>query len=165
MSADGIVTYWNQVNPSRRELYLSPYSKGLLGFHDYNDCNENDNPKHILASVTDSKFVPSENVVHVFDVWGSEVLNNSGKCSVIVIDELGFLESGAHIFQQAVMKRLAGEIPILGIVRAMQTEFLDTVRAHRNVVVLEVTAKNREEVLERLLCFDFGAPDEGIASG
>jgi nucleoside-triphosphatase len=90
-------------------------------------------------------------MVSVFDIHGTEILRNSGKFYVIVMDELGFMESKARIFQSAVMQHISGVIPILGVIKPVKTKFLDAVRSHSNVKVCEVTKDNRDAVLAWLL--------------
>jgi len=80
----------------------------------------------------------------VFDRHGCDLLNNFEQAQVILMDELGFLENEASAFQQAVFDCLAGEIQVLGVVRAKSTPFLDMVRQHCNVQVFTVTADNRD---------------------
>jgi len=87
----------------------------------------------------------------VFDIYGSEMLHASGKHNIIVMDELGFFESKAFVFQRAVMQHIYGDVPILGAIKPKQTEFLNTIRAHPNVDVREVTMENREAILTWLL--------------
>ena len=99
----------------------------------------------------------AENLVSVFDIYGSEILRDSGKCDVIAMDELGYLESKAYMFQKAVFEHIAGDVPILGVIRSRQTDFLNAVRAHPNVTVCEVTAENRDAVLNWLLSKREGA--------
>jgi len=139
LSADGFATYWVTDGGSFRSLYLSPYSPY--------DVELQYDKRHLIAR--DSKRQPlfSADMVRVFDVHGSEILKNSGKHDVIVMDELGFLETASAIFQRAVMRHISGDVPILGVIKPKQTEFLDTVRAHPNVEICEVTVENREDVL------------------
>ncbi len=67
------------------------------------------------------------------------------------MDELGFIEKDAAGFQNAVLSTLNGSVPVLGVVRNMQTPFLDQVRTHPNVDVIFVTKENREEIFHQVL--------------
>lgn len=86
-------------------------------------------------------------VVHaeIFLSCGVPLLT-SASAPLIVMDELGWMESGSEAFQQAVFLVLDGAIPVIGVVRDRQTPFLDAVRAHPEVEVLVVTRENREEL-------------------
>jgi nucleoside-triphosphatase len=92
-----------------------------------------------------------EAATDVFDGFGCEILAACGKRDIIVMDELGFLESKAAAFRRGVMKFICGDVPILGVIKPAQIDFLDEVRSHPKVEVHEVTLENRESVYEFLL--------------
>jgi len=140
LSADGFITYWEPAHGEDRMLYLSPYSMDVQSVE-----------KHFVTRYFEHKLSRTKNIEHVFDIHGTELLKNSGKKSVIVMDELGFMESKAKIFQNAVMQHISGVIPIVGVIKPAQTEFLNAIRSHSNVKVCEVTVDNRDSVLAWLL--------------
>jgi nucleoside-triphosphatase len=85
-----------------------------------------------------------------FDRKGVEILEKSRGAALIVMDELGFMEKGALLFQRAVLGILDGDTPVLGVVkpvalRKTESAFLDAVRGHPLVALIEVTPENREE--------------------
>jgi nucleoside-triphosphatase len=86
----------------------------------------------------------------VFDEDGVAILRAaacaaSQSCpALIVMDELGFMESGAPAFRDAVMRVLDGDIPVLGVLRKESVPFLDAVRNHPGARVTEVTKNNRD---------------------
>jgi nucleoside-triphosphatase THEP1 len=69
---------------------------------------------------------------------------------LIVMDELGFIESSAAGFQAAVHAALGGDIPVVGVLRLIDTPFIGSVREHPNVRVIEVTERNRDTVAHEL---------------
>ena len=84
-----------------------------------------------------------------FDVTGVKLLCASlraGQTRLIIMDELGFMEKDANIFQAEVFKCLDCEIPVLGVLRKLSTPFLDTIIEREDVLVLEVTDKNRDQL-------------------
>ena len=139
LSADGFMTYWEQDGANARSLYLSSYSPGTPAVE-----------KYLVARNTGKDFLPA-NVVDVFDVKGAAILEGSGKTDVIVMDELGFLESKAIVFHEAVMRRISGSVPVIGVIKPVRTDWLDTIRAHPGVEVHIVTIENRDDVLKELL--------------
>ena len=143
LSADGLITFWETGDDFGGRLYISPFSSDLR--HE---------EKYLIVDRDKRNRGLPEEVARVFDVHGCEILADSGKCDVIVLDELGFFESNAADFHKSVMRLLSGDVPVLGVVKPMQTEFLDSIRAHPDVEVWEVTAENRNAVLERLLKHD-----------
>ena len=140
LNADGVMTYWEPDGDGCRSLYLSGYS-----------MDSRPAERYLIARDLGKRVSFAENMVPVFDTQGVKILNESGKRGIIVLDELGFMESKAEAFQIAVMRRISGEIPILGVIKPLQTEFLYKIRAHPNVEVCEVTTENRDAVLTRLL--------------
>lgn len=87
----------------------------------------------------------------VFDSVGVALLRDDGEKDVLIMDEIGFTEDDAALFQQAVLEKLEGDTPILGVVRALPGVLADAVRAHPKSRIVAVTQENREEVLARLL--------------
>jgi len=143
LTADGLMTFWETGDDIGGRLYISPFSSGLPPEEKY----------LIVDRDKRNRGLPEE-VARVFDVHGCEILAASGKRDVLVMDELGFFESKATGFHECVMRFLSGDVPVLGVVKPMQTEFLDGIRSHPNVEVWEVTVENRSAVLERLLKHD-----------
>lgn len=79
-----------------------------------------------------------------FDRRGCELLSRSGY-DLILMDELGRMELGAHDFRAAVMAALDGDTPVLGVIKPEHNAFLDGVRAHGGVEVFPLTLENRNE--------------------
>ena len=70
---------------------------------------------------------------------------------VIVLDELGFLESDAHVFTESVL-RILDEAPfVIAAVRDKHTPFLDAVRSHPRACVRFIDKDNRDALLRQLL--------------
>lgn len=140
LSADGFITFWESDGGSGGGLYLSPFLTDSLNYE-----------KYLVAEKGEQKQGPREKLLKVFNTHGCEILESSGKRDIIVMDELGFIESEAADFRQSVMRRIDGEVPILGVIKPMQTEFLDEIRAHPEVEVRTVTEENRGTVLDWML--------------
>lgn len=70
---------------------------------------------------------------------------------VIVFDELGFLESGAPLFTEAVLRTLDEAPIVIAAVRDKQTAFLNAVRAHPRADVYPIDPENRDRLREQLL--------------
>lgn len=89
----------------------------------------------------------------VFDTAGAGMLAGLDENSrgIVLMDELGFIESGAPVFRQAVLRVLALPVPVLGVLRAQQLPFLDAIRARADVTELEVTVAERAAAARR--CF------------
>lgn len=70
---------------------------------------------------------------------------------VIVLDELGFMESDANRFTEAVLRLLDDAPFVIAAVRDKQTPFLDAVRSHPRAVVYRITEENRDALRSTLL--------------
>ncbi|MDO4540997.1 MAG: nucleoside-triphosphatase [Syntrophomonadaceae bacterium] len=73
--------------------------------------------------------------------------------SIIVLDELGFMESGAETFCAAVMSLLDGPIPVIAAVKDKDTPFLMAVRAHHNCRCFFIDEENRDELYSAVVEF------------
>lgn len=85
----------------------------------------------------------------VFDTVGAEILRKSGG-GLILMDELGFMETKAEAFKAEVFRLLDGDTPILGVVRGKKTDFLDAVRVHPKVTLMRLDEGNREEIAKEI---------------
>ena len=88
----------------------------------------------------------------VFDTLGTEYLRNTRTCQVVLMDELGFMESNAYAFRRAVLETLDGEVPVLAAVKDRRdVEFLRQVCDHPRAQVFHIDPTNREELFRTLL--------------
>ena len=71
----------------------------------------------------------------------------------IVFDELGFLESGAPRFTEAVLKTLDDAPFCICAVRDRQTAFLNAVRSHPRARLFLITEENRDALRNEVLQF------------
>jgi nucleoside-triphosphatase len=87
----------------------------------------------------------------VFDNVGSKILRNSQRHKIIIMDEIGFMESQALLFHQAVMEILAGGHLVLGVLRLMRTPLAEKIKNHPQVRVLTLNYENRDYMFARVL--------------
>ena len=127
LKADGVRTYWRD----RDTLLIEPFEGG----------------ESMVAAVTDGEYRKA--VPAAFE-YGAEIIENSGKRDIIVLDELGRLERCSERFMNAVFQKLKGEKRILGVIKKESNHFLDAVREMSNVTILEVTEENRDEIPQKI---------------
>lgn len=72
---------------------------------------------------------------------------------VVVMDEIGTMETSSKDFCSAVLKLLDGDAPVIAAVKNKDKEFLKTVRSHPNAVCFHITEENREALYEEVLAF------------
>ncbi len=89
----------------------------------------------------------------VFDSIGCRLLEPGKDTQLIVIDEIGNMESNARLYSVKVMSLLERtDIRVLGVVQKMaRTELAETIRNHPNVRIIEVDEGNREELVKVIL--------------
>lgn len=73
--------------------------------------------------------------------------------SIVVLDEIGFMESTSEAFCAAIMQLLDGDIPVLAAVKHNSTPFLDAVKAHPNAQCFRITEENRDTLLDEVMDF------------
>ena len=120
----------------------------IIGTGDKMDCCNDSNRVAHRTGIRGKGFTAYP---EVFDTVGAGLLYRAEKYSLIIMDELGFMESRAFEFQKAVFECLDGDIPVLGVIKPTSTDFLDRIRAHEKVNILRVDISNRDEVLKELL--------------
>ena len=89
----------------------------------------------------------------VFERYALKLQETPPEGSVILMDELGFMESRAKDFCDTVMKHLDGEIPVIAAVKNKSTDFLDAVKNHPNCKCFFISEENRDSLAEEVLAF------------
>ena len=101
--------------------------------------------------------------LQVFEQVGTSLLKKCPDTGLVVMDELGFLESGAAGFIQAVMDTIAGSVPVLGVLRLGGIPWHETIKQNPSVSLFDVDRENRGtlplELAERLLPLIFDTPN------
>lgn len=85
-----------------------------------------------------------------FDTYGAALLNVVPD-GLVLMDELGFLESRATVFCDKILKILDGDAPVLAAVKSKDTPFLIAVKTHPKVTLYTITEENRDDLYERLI--------------
>ena len=133
ISADGFLTEFDSRGAVRR-LYLKRFDTEAR--RDYNDMR-------LVAEVGPGGMRPYP---EAFDTFGVDCIASAGKRRVILMDELGLIEEDSPLFKEAVLRRLDGGIPVVGVVKMRESPFLDAVRAHPDVEAITVTLENRDGI-------------------
>jgi nucleoside-triphosphatase THEP1 len=140
-------------------LYIVPYGTGRpeSPVHSRSVSEQTNRPLLSGARAVAERDAANRSLtVHpeIFDEDGVAILRaaTGGAASpgLIIMDELGFMEADALAFQGAVTDVLNGDVPVLGVMRWERNPFLDAVRAHEKVEVIEVNESNRDALPARL---------------
>lgn len=137
---------------------LAAFTGKLWGFRTYKEepegmpgesivwLSEAAHPEHrwIAASIRDggeNEFWPE-----VFETRGVDILRKIGPDTegMVLMDEIGHIESNAPAFQNEVKRVLDLDIPVLGVLRQDSTPFLDELFADRRLTIVDVTTDNRD---------------------
>lgn len=88
-----------------------------------------------------------------FDTAGVALLAHIPAGSLVLMDELGFLEKEAYLFQNRVLEILEGPYRVLGVIKEKSDPFLDRVKRHPLVQCLPVEETSRLQTAARLRLF------------
>lgn len=89
----------------------------------------------------------------VFNRFAPKLLQPVPQEAIILLDEIGKMESAAEAFRNAILSLLDGEIPVIAAVKDRDTPFLNTVRAHPHCRCFYITEENRNELYGEVLSF------------
>ncbi len=111
-----------------------------------------DNSESYLLANVDATDYSRKVFMDSFEVGIVSILEKSLKNrDIIVLDELGFFEEDSEIFKRKIYKLLDSDKIILGIIKDYDCEFLNNIRKRDDILLIEVTQENRDEVLDRLI--------------
>lgn len=102
-----------------------------------------------------ARFCPGEQAPQVFtagfETLGADyILHAKDGVALLVMDELGDMERDAERFQAAVLAALEGKTPVLGVIKLSAVGWVNQIREHPNVEMVNVNADNRDALPERL---------------
>lgn len=83
----------------------------------------------------------------IFDSIGKRLAEDTAGYDLMIMDELGFLENEAELFQGAVFRTLEADVPVLGVLKKKASPFLDRIRSLPGVRIIEVTPENRDSLV------------------
>ncbi len=107
--------------------------------------------ENMLAGFRPDNYKKKITFPEVFDTVGVSYLNNTDNADLILMDEIGVFEDKAPEFKKCVMNTLDGNTQVIGVVRDKDGVLTNAVKIHPNVTVIDVTIKNRNELLENFL--------------
>jgi len=110
---------------------------------------ENENEIYRVASFKNNT-VNLNCSIDVFEQEGVRILNESKEADLIIMDELGFLESNAQIFKQAVLDIIAGDIPVFGVLRLGDVPWHLAIKRNPSVTLYDVNKENRDALPQKL---------------
>ena len=85
-----------------------------------------------------------------FEAQGIPLLRDIPPGAVVLMDELGYLESSASGFCDAVLQVLSGPYHVLAAVKPRKTLFLEQIRAYPDALKYTITPENRNQLFEQV---------------
>ena len=82
----------------------------------------------------------------VFEREGARMLSDIADTDLIIMDELGFLESEAPLFRQAALDALDAGVPALGVLRLGNVPWHDDIKRKTGVSLYDVSIENRDNL-------------------
>ena len=107
-------------------------------------------PDYLVGYCRDRKASP---ICGGFDRFARQFRLPENPDCVIVMDEIGFLESQSPLFCDLIVSMLDGSRPVIAAVRDKDRPFLNTVRSHPNARCFVLTPENREALFLEVLEF------------
>ena len=89
----------------------------------------------------------------IFDRYAKKLKNLPSDKDMILLDEIGFMESCSPEFCEAILALLDGDRPIIAAVKNKEFPFLEAVRSHPNCRCFVINSENRDELVEQVLEF------------
>lgn len=107
-------------------------------------------PKNLVGRCGGKGFSACKNA---FDLYAPRLRRPIPAGSVVLLDELGFMESSSTEFCDAVLSLLDGDTPVLAAVKDKDFPFLNEVRTHPNCKCFFITQENRDALFPEVLAF------------
>lgn len=145
---------------------IAAYDKPVWGFYTKKDSSNTDPEKGHSVYIykandeelnTENNCIGSCNHHHsqpnpiAFDVFSRKLDYPPSPNHLIVMDELGFMESKAFKFQDKVFEILDGNIPVIAVVKDKDTDFLCKVRNHPKCKCFYINEENRDTLYDKIL--------------
>lgn len=121
--------------------------KSYVYLYDIAEPPENITDAQVIMSISDAG---TERHPEYMDSLAASFLRDIPEGSLVVMDEIGTLESAAPVFQREVMRILSGDYRVFAAVKAQNTEFLRAVRRHPDCELYIITPENRDDLYAQI---------------
>ncbi|MGN0517883.1 MAG: nucleoside-triphosphatase [Acutalibacteraceae bacterium] len=147
-------------------LLLSEYKlENIYGFYTKKEAPADDGlcRVYIHDAHSNNRFYTDENFIgkcknchgmanpSAFDKLGVHLLEDIPQNAIVVMDELGFFENDARLFQSKVLEILSSGRTVFAAMKDKETDFLNTLRSTEKNNIYNITEDNRDELAQRLI--------------
>ena len=91
-------------------------------------------------------------IAGTFDRWADRI-SAPPEGHIVLLDEIGFMESKSPRFMEAILRLLDGPVPVIASVKHNSMPFLDAVRAHPGCRCFFITEENRDALAQEVIAF------------
>lgn len=89
-----------------------------------------------------------------FNKHANEITNEIDDDSIIIFDEVGYIETEEEQWCNANLKILDGDIPVIAAVKNKEgIDYIDTIKKHPKCKVFEITEDNRDKLVDEVVEF------------
>ena len=147
----------------RKTLEIIAHDKPIMlgGFYTWNGGRDDPNVYMRSAQGADSEGAAivaewnrdsgrMDSVANAFEHEGVRLLRALSAADLIIMDELGYLESKSPGFVQAVLDVIDGDIPVFGVLRLGDVPWHADIKSNTNVKIYDVNEKNRDDLPREL---------------
>ena len=112
-------------------------------------CDSGKEERYRIASYDFVKGGLTANIA-AFELEGVQLLRERTDADLIIMDELGFLESDAPAFKQAVLDVLDECVPVFGVLRLGDVEWHKEIKRNPSVALYDINFDNRDDLPQEL---------------
>ena len=146
---------------TKKETLLSENEKGSPVYIYDVGAPRKQTSENLVGWCKDKCFVTMR---EAFDRYASKLHPPVPEGHIVLMDEIGFMESFSEDFCRAVLALLDGSAPVIAAVKNKDFPFLEAVRSHPNCRCFHITEENRDALYTEVLAFmkaNLGAQQKG----
>jgi len=138
------------INTNVHGFYTKPYFEdGLVIGYKMFDYTKTIDPFIIGIKDTPSSCQP---ITENFENEGVSILSRALESNaVIILDELGILESKAVKFREKIIDCLDSKNLVIGVIKKKHSTFLNQIRERKDVIIIDVTLINRDFLIDEIM--------------
>lgn len=141
----------NHINCDIGGYTVKPIIEGNLK-HFYISSIEDISKKALMATGDTTK----RKIVTIYEDslnnFGAELINECIKTKdLIILDEIGFIESKCINFKNSVIKALNSNKTVIGVLKEFNGDFIKIIKERDDVILFVVNERNRDELLPCIL--------------
>jgi len=131
-------------------FYTKPYFEdGLVIGYKMFDYTKSLDPFIIGIKDTPTSCQP---ITENFETDGVSILSKALESNtVIILDELGILESKAVKFRKKILECLDSENLVIGVIKQKHSTFLNQIRDRKDVIIVDVSLINRDRLIDEII--------------